>query len=150
MIRPPKDLFFVSVQVLLLGLFLFCIPDINFEIPMWLRWAGMAVFVTGVAVIVAGFVTLEKNLSAFPTPKRSSRLVQSGIYKSIRHPIYTGILFMASGLAFYSECTWRFIVFLSLLILFRFKAAYEEKLLTQRFSGYTEYKKTSGMFLPRF
>jgi protein-S-isoprenylcysteine O-methyltransferase Ste14 len=52
------------------------------------------------------------------------------------------------GFALYSENTFRFIVFLSLLVLFILKARYEESLLQAKYPDYADYRKTSGMFLP--
>ncbi|MEO7834539.1 MAG: hypothetical protein ABIR50_04405, partial [Ginsengibacter sp.] len=56
--------------------------------------------------------------------------------------------FFTFGFSMYSENTLRLIIFLMLLVLFRFKAAYEEKLLQDKYLNYTDYKKTTGMFLP--
>ena len=148
--RPPKDLFFVSVQLLLFVLFIFRIPAIDIAFSVWLRYLGLLLFVAGAIILIAAFMALNKNLSPFPTPKRSGELVDTGVYHYIRHPIYTGILFMAPGLAFYTECAWRFLIFVALLILFIFKATYEELLLLNKYPGYAAYKKTTGMFFPRF
>jgi len=49
----------------------------------------------------------------------------------------------------YSENTLRLLIFLTLIIVFRFKATYEEKLLQDRYSNYAAYKKITEMFLPK-
>ncbi|MEO9021205.1 MAG: isoprenylcysteine carboxylmethyltransferase family protein [Ginsengibacter sp.] len=146
--RNSKDIFFVSVQIILFVIYLFRFPKIDFTVPHWLQWIGIIFSVAGIIISLASVLTLNKNLSPFPTPKQSAELIQSGIYKYIRHPIYSGILFFTLGFSVYSENTLRLFIFFTLLILFRFKAAYEEKLLQDKFSNYTDYKKTTGMFLP--
>ena len=147
--RNPKDIFFVGIQLILFVVYLFRISKIDFVAPNWLQLIGLFLSVVGIIISIAALITLNKNLSPYPTPKEGAELIQAGIYKFIRHPIYTGILFFTFGFSMYSENALRLIIFFSLLILFRFKAAYEEKLLQDKYSNYTDYKKTTGMFLPK-
>ena len=146
--RNPKDIFFVGTQLILFVAYLFRISKIDFVVPGWLQLIGLFISVVGIIISLAALLTLKKNLSPFPTPKQGAELIQSGIYKYIRHPIYSGILFFTLGFSLYSENTLRLLIFFTLLILFRFKAAYEEKLLQDKFPNYAAYKKTTGMFLP--
>lgn len=147
--RNPKDILFVGIQLILFVIYFFRFSKIDFAVPGWLQSFGIFFSFVGIIISVASIVTLNRNLSAFPTPKQNAELIQSGIYKYIRHPIYSGILFFTFGFSMYSENTLRLLIFFALLILFRFKAAYEEKLLQDRFSNYADYKKTTGMFLPK-
>jgi protein-S-isoprenylcysteine O-methyltransferase Ste14 len=146
--RNPKDIFFVGTQFILFVAYLFQISKIDFAFPDWLKFVGLFISVVGIIISLAALLTLNKNLSPFPTPKQGAELIQSGIYKYIRHPIYSGILFFTLGFSIYSENTLRLLIFFTLLILFSFKAAYEEKLLLDKFPNYADYKKTTGMFLP--
>lgn len=147
--RNPKDIFFVGIQLILFVTYLFRFSKIDFTIPCWLQLIGLFFSVAGIIVSLFSVISLNKNLSPFPTPKQSAELIQSGIYKYMRHPIYSGILFFTFGFSMYSESTLRLLIFCMLLILFGFKATYEEKLLQNKFSNYAVYKKTTGMFLPR-
>ena len=146
--RNPKDIFFVGLQLILFVLYLFRFPKIDFAAPDWLQMSGLVVSIAGMIISLVSLLALNKSLSPFPTPKESAELIQSGIYKYVRHPIYSGILFFTLGFSLYSENTLRLLIFFMLLILFRFKAAYEEKLLQNKYSNYGAYKKTTGMFLP--
>ena len=147
--RNPKDIFFVSIQLILFAAYLFRFSKIDFVVPYWLQLIGILFSVAGVIISLAALLTLNKSLSPFPTPKEDAQLIQTGIYKYIRHPIYTGILFFTFGFSMYSENTLRLFIFFALLILFRFKAAYEETLLQDKYSNYAAYMKTTGMFLPK-
>lgn len=147
--RNTKDIFFVGLQFILFVAYLFRFPKIDFKVPLWSQLIGISFSVIGIIISLASVFALKRNLSAFPTPKQSAQLIQSGIYKYVRHPIYSGILFFTFGFSIYSENTLRLLIFFMLLILFRFKATYEEKLLQDKFSNYVTYKKTTGMFLPR-
>lgn len=146
--RNPKDIFFVGLQFILFVVYLFRIKGIDFTIPGWLQLAGLIIAIAGIIIALVSLLTLNKSLSPFPTPKESAELIQSGLYKYVRHPIYSGILFFTFGYSLYSENTLRLIISVSLLILFRFKAAYEEKLLQNKYPNYGAYKKTTGMFFP--
>ena len=146
--RNPKDIFFVGIQLILFVIYIFRFPKIDFGIPSSVQWMGLVLSVAGIIISLDALLTLNKNLSPFPTPKKGAELIQSGIYKCVRHPIYLGILFFTFGFSIYSENTLRLLIFLALLILFIFKATYEEKLLQEKFPGYAAYKKTTGMLLP--
>jgi len=147
--RSVKDIFFVGIQVVLFLLYLTRIKEIDVTIPYGLRIIGLLISVLGVLMMFSSVIALNRSLSAFPTPKQNAELVRTGLYKYIRHPIYTGILLFCVGYSLFSENTLRFIVFILLMILFRFKAGYEESLLRKKFSGYIDYMQNSGMFLPR-
>lgn len=140
---------FVGIQFILFIVYIFRFSKIDFAIPYWIKIAGMIFWILGIIISLAALITLNRNLSPFPTPLPNAKLIKYGIYKYIRHPIYSGILFFTLGFSLYSESTLRLVVFFLLLILFSFKAAYEERLLQNKFSNYEDYKKTTGMFLPK-
>ncbi len=150
MTRSRKDLSFVGVQLLLFLAYLFRIPAIDFSLHKGLQWFGLGFTVLGFFIAVGSVFALRKSLSVFPSPKVHAELIESGVYRFIRHPIYTGILFTTAGYAVYSGNGLRFLVFLALCALFWFKASYEEKLLSKKFANYERYKTKAGMFLPRF
>lgn len=141
--RNRKDIFFVGIQLILFVAYLFRFSKIDFTFPRWLQFTGIFFSVAGIIISLASVVTLNKNLSPFPTPKPGAELIQLGIYKYIRHPIYLGILFFTFGFSIYSENTLRLLIFFTLLILFGLKATYEEKLLQDKYLNYGDYKKTT-------
>lgn len=147
--RNPKDTMFVGIQFILFLFYLFRISKIDFSIPLWLQYVGMFFWIAGIITALVALINLNRNLSPYPSPLTNAVLIKTGIYKYIRHPIYSGILFFTLGFSLYSENTLRLVIFILLLILFRLKAAYEERLLKNKFSNYEEYKKTTGMFLPK-
>ena len=147
--RPAKDLLFVGIQLLLFSWFVF--PFLSMAIPPWtgVRLSGIVLSLIGVGVILIALANLNTNLSPFPSPKSSSDLIQHGVYAFIRHPIYTGIVVGGIGWGLVSLNAIRILIAGLLLLLFYFKARYEEGLLRQRFEAYPEYMKRSGMFFPR-
>ncbi len=55
-------------------------------------WIGIAVLAAGLAFSVWARIHLGRNWSARVTLKEDHQLIQSGPYRLIRHPIYTGML----------------------------------------------------------
>jgi protein-S-isoprenylcysteine O-methyltransferase Ste14 len=106
--------------------------------------------ILGFTVVLVALFNLDKSLTAFPTPKNNSELITSGLYKYVRHPIYTGILLTVFGYSIYSMSISRLTVSLLLSILFYFKTNYEEQKLSDKYTVYQAYKLKVGRFLPRF
>ncbi len=104
----------------------------------------------GIALCVLAIFRLQNNLSPFPRPKSKSNLVKDGVFKYIRHPIYTGIFISFLSYGLYLHSSSKIVVSLLLLVLFYFKSVYEEKLLEQKFSDYLAYKRKTGRFFPKF
>ena len=125
------------------------ISILHLNIPSLLKVFGLIIAGVGILIFMIAILQLNKNLSPFPTPKSNAQLIQSGLYKYIRHPIYTGILLGFTGYAVYLESIYKLAITLLLLIVFIIKSIYEEKKLTDRFSNYSLYKKTTGRFFPK-
>jgi protein-S-isoprenylcysteine O-methyltransferase Ste14 len=145
--RSDKDYWLVGIQFLLLLIFL--IPfKFHFLIADYLRFPSLLFAIIGFLIVLVALFNLNKSLTAFPTPKSNSELITSGLYKYVRHPIYTGILLVVFGYSIYSASIPRLIISLLLLILFYFKTNYEEYKLSQKYPDYSAYKSRTGRFIP--
>ena len=147
--RNSKDYILVGFQVVLFFLYIFDLQIWNVVIPEWLRQTGLILAIFGVLLFLIAMLQLNKNLSPFPSPKSGSELVRSGLYKFIRHPIYTGILIAFIGFALFSESIYRILITFGLYLLFLIKTEYEEHRLQEKFSEYDRYKEVTGRFLPK-
>jgi len=109
--------------------------------------AGNALCGAGLLVIILAFTSLRGAIQIAPEPKQGAHLVETGIYKYFRHPIYTGIIFCLIGLFLRQPTVWvAFATAMVILFLF-FKARLEEKLLLDVYPGYADYRlKTWGLF----
>ena len=147
---PTKDLVFILIQGLLILLFLIPILDITsvFRGQTW-KMTGLLLCATGCVMLFFSLIQLNKNLTPFPSPKKSGKLVESGLYHYIRHPIYSGILLMTTGIGLIYNSLWKVTISLLLVILFYFKSVYEEELLSEKYREYKKYKEKTGRFLPR-
>ena len=102
----------------------------------------------GVCLVVAGIFELGANLTAVPYPKEQATLVETGPYQLVRHPMYSGAIFMAFGWAFWVH-GWLTIGYaLILFVFFDVKSGREEQWLKETFSGYVAYQKRVRKLIP--
>ncbi|NNE28514.1 MAG: isoprenylcysteine carboxylmethyltransferase family protein [Saprospiraceae bacterium] len=142
-----KDVFFVGLQGILFLALLWKGPY-HLETHKAFYYIGWTLAILGSVICILALMQLNTSLSPFPTPVQKGQLITQGLYTKIRHPIYSGILLVALGWGLLTGSPWRLLLALALLILFFFKARYEEGLLSEKYTGYEEYKKKSGMFVP--
>jgi len=111
--------------------------------------AGVLIAV-GIVVALVGGLRLGGALTPLPIPKDGQTLVTTGIYRFVRHPIYTGVLSLAAGLVVWGGSVAHIIGWAALFLVLSIKALGEEVMLSERHEEYAEYKKTSGRLIPRF
>ena len=70
------------------------------------QWEAIPLSITGIILLLAGavvgivgFANLGANLTPFPKPMEKTRLVQHGIYRFVRHPLYTALISASLGWA---------------------------------------------------
>lgn len=147
--RPKADIIYVLIQFVLFLLFILEVSHLRFVLPDIISTIGIIGVVVGFVTILISLLQLNRHLSPFPSPKSGSHLIQNGIYKYIRHPMYTGILILFFGYSMYTASGYKLIVTFLLFVLFTLKSRYEEERLAGNFKGYSEYKKKTGRFLPK-
>jgi protein-S-isoprenylcysteine O-methyltransferase Ste14 len=90
---------------------------------------------------------LRGAIQIAPEPKRGAQLVETGIYKYLRHPIYAGIIFCVIGLFLRQPSFWVAVTAALVIVLLFFKVRFEEKLLLAVYPGYADYRRrTWGLF----
>ncbi|HET9912529.1 MAG TPA: isoprenylcysteine carboxylmethyltransferase family protein [Anaerolineales bacterium] len=119
-------------------------------LPEWLRWLGVGIGVLCVLGIYWLFSSIGTGITLTSATRKEHRLVTSGPYRWIRHPLYTfgSALFVSLGMV---ADNW-FIVILGLLafIPVALRTPKEEANLIEKFGDeYREYMKHTGRFLPK-
>ena len=140
-----KSLFLVFLIVQTLFLDILPISDQ----PTTLRIVGLITFFTGLAISVTGRIQLGNNwvdLEDFQVLPEQ-KLVKSGIYRYIRHPIYIGDTLLVIGLELALN-SWLVIGGLCLIPIVYKQALDEEAVLSQAFPDYEDYQKETKMFVP--
>lgn len=148
--KTKSDYLYVGAQGFLFLLYVIPAQIMSFSSHTFFTILGIALLVLGIVISFISILQLNTNLSPFPTPVYGSKLIDVGLYKYIRHPIYTGILCIMFGYGIYEASGYKLLVTLILWILFFFKSRYEEEKLAIRFPKYAEYKKRTGRFFPKF
>jgi protein-S-isoprenylcysteine O-methyltransferase Ste14 len=111
---------------------------------------GLGLVILGVVLFIWARKTLRDNYSGHISVKAGQTLVQSGPYRFIRHPAYTGYLLMALGISLgYASLAGLVAVLLLLLPGMVYRMNVEEKLLAQHFGdAYSQYMCTTKRLIP--
>jgi protein-S-isoprenylcysteine O-methyltransferase Ste14 len=109
---------------------------------------GAALIAGGILWVIAGGARLGSNLTALPHPKDDSRLIETGAYALVRHPMYCGAIWWAVGLAFWTQGPLTLGYAMLLAVFLDVKASREERWLCTRFPGYPAYQRRVRKLIP--
>lgn len=145
---PNKDLAFVSIQLLLFMGYVLPISFFPIHLNIYIQLLSLAIASLGLFEVVLSIIQLNSSLTPFPTPKENASLITNGIFKYIRHPIYSGIILMTLFYGIYCENFYKILIGILLFIVFYFKSNYEENLLKSKFVSYSNYMSKTKKFIP--
>lgn len=152
--RSQRGEIYVAIQGLLFAWLIFG-PKNWTPLGAWPFFSEMsatvlgATFITlGLLVAVAAAVGLGRGLTPLPKPNDAGRLVASGVYRWVRHPIYTGVLLIALGWAFYIEGLVTLWSVLVMAIFFDIKSRREERWLLEKYPEYAAYREKTRRLIP--
>lgn len=126
------------------------VPIYNNNLKHTIIIIGTLTIVSGCIMNILGRFNLGSNWANHIKIYDEHTLVQNGMYKVVRHPLYASIMLM-----FYGAClVYRNILcFLAVTFIFipfmYYRAKQEETLLIQTFPEYNYYKTRIGMFFPK-
>ena len=129
--------------VMFLGGFVLCSLDFRFgwsDVPTWLMIASAVVFLIGYALY--GEVMRENAyLSRTVEVQQGQKVIDTGLYGIVRHPMYFATLLMFLPLPLILQSFWGLCVFGIYPVLMVVRIVNEEKLLSAELEGYAEYRK---------
>lgn len=119
-------------------------------LPEWVRWLGVLLGILCTAGVYWLFSSIGSGISPTSATRREHKLVTSGPYRWVRHPLYTvgSSMFVAFGMM---ADNW-FIMLLGILafIIMAIRTPREEANLIEKFGDeYREYMKRTGAFIPK-
>lgn len=125
-------------------------PASSLNLPLSLRFVGIALAYTGFVLMYWSLLSLGKNFSGSSGTHSDAQLCDAGPYQFIRHPYYTATLLLSSGLSIAVNSWVLFVGSLLLFALLSLRSRAEEQELTRRFPGtYAAMQQRTGRFIPK-
>jgi len=114
-----------------------------------IRWCGLFLTGPGYALIFLSGLALGKQYSAEVTIQKDHKLITSGVYKYIRHPRYTGVLFAAIGLSLLFR-SWVGLIMVAIILIGLLVRIKDEEAVLQKEFGqeWEQYCKITRRLLP--
>jgi protein-S-isoprenylcysteine O-methyltransferase Ste14 len=88
------------------------------------------------------------NFTIMPDPRAGNTLSQRGIYRWLRHPMYTAVILCGSALAVGASSTIRWIALVVCIVTLIVKVKHEEDALIRKHPDYPERMKNVSRLLP--
>lgn len=129
--------------LLFLACFILAGLDFRFgwsEIPNWVTWTASSIFVLSYG-IYAEVMRENEWLSRSIEVAEGQKVVSTGLYGIIRHPMYTATIGMFLAMPIVMGSWWAFAIMLPYIPVIMNRIKDEEKLLLNELEGYSEYAK---------
>ena len=122
-----------------------CFSRIEFPLRMdnstdWLSWTGTAIFLLSY-MLYAEVLKENAYLSRTVEVQKGQKVVDTGLYGIVRHPMYTITIFLFLSMPLVLGSLISFVVFLAYPVIIAKRIINEEAVLEKDLDGYTEYKK---------
>jgi protein-S-isoprenylcysteine O-methyltransferase Ste14 len=120
-----------------------------FPVTFPLALAGLGLAICGIGLSIWARLILGENWSSFPSIKQNHRLIVTGPYRLVRHPIYSGLLIALLGSALQYGLIRSFLALLTCAIGLYLKVSAEEEFMVQRFGeAYLRYRRNVNALVP--
>jgi protein-S-isoprenylcysteine O-methyltransferase Ste14 len=122
---------------------------VNFSI--WLRCLGTLFAFIGVVLWIYSQAVLDKYWSPQLQVQNEHKIITSGPYRVMRHPIYTSMFIWVIGLAIFTANIGFALIALLTIIGLILRVPKEEKMMIEHFGDeYKKYMQITGSIFPRF
>jgi protein-S-isoprenylcysteine O-methyltransferase Ste14 len=118
---------------------------------LYIIWFGLALILLGLIIRWIAIYTLRRYFTVDVAIFKNHQIIKSGIYKSIRHPSYAGVLVSFFGLG-WALGNWVSFIIIFFPILFSFlrRISIEEKALVASVGKeYREYMRETKRLVPK-
>ena len=135
----------VVISSLLMFLVGFITAGLSFRfgwlrLPMWVSVTAAVVFLIGYAMY-AEVLRENEYLSRTVEVQEEQKVIDTGLYGIIRHPMYTATVLMFCFAPLVLGSVISFVIFLAYPVIIVTRIGNEEKVLENGLKGYTDYKK---------
>lgn len=117
-----------------------------------LGWSGVVIFVVALWLLWRSHADLDRNWSPELQIREEQTLVTSGVYQTIRHPMYAAhLLWSIAQICLLQNWIVGWAMLVSLLPLYLLRAGREEQMMLEHFGDeYRAYMNRTGRLLPRW
>ena len=128
----------------------FLIHLFPFVVPEFIFWIGMLLAVIGIFIRIYSVWTLRHYFSPTVQVSSEQKIVQTGPYKYIRHPAYTGSILALLGISISFRSPLGIIANLLIIaVIYGYRIKIEEKAMEKSFGLlYENYKKHTWRLIP--
>ncbi|UCH03610.1 MAG: isoprenylcysteine carboxylmethyltransferase family protein [Candidatus Thorarchaeota archaeon] len=120
------------------------------QYSVWLRSVGAVIALIMPLLLAWIHRELDRQYSAILEIKKDHRLITTGPYEKVRHPMYTVLTLFSLGISMVTGNALIILFAVLLMIGFPFWVRIEEEKMIETFGDeYIEYMKRTGRFLPR-
>jgi protein-S-isoprenylcysteine O-methyltransferase Ste14 len=118
------------------------------SVPAVISLVGDVLVALGLGITML-VVVQNSYAAANITVEADQKVVSTGLYGLVRHPMYVGALIMMIGIPLALDSYWGLVVLIPGLIALAFRILDEEKMLAQELDGYRDYtEKVHYRLLP--
>ncbi|MFX0022632.1 MAG: methyltransferase family protein [Candidatus Hermodarchaeota archaeon] len=108
--------------------------------PIWLEIIGFVLL--GIGLYLLALAQLQNAYASKVLDIREGqKLIDTGLYANVRHPIYSGFLVMVIGIPIGLGSWWAIIPAIGTIFGLIVRIKYEEEMLLKEFEGYKEYRE---------
>ena len=102
-------------------------------------------------ILIVAWVLARRGMKAvFGTPREKPEVINTGVFRLLRHPIYTGALMLYLGCILMTLSLASAALWLPIIAFYIYLCRYEEGILAEEFGDdYLQYKKKTGMLFPK-
>ena len=104
------------------------------------NFMGFIIIIIASIIMLLAIKNLGSNLSPFPRPIANGKLITSGVYRFIRHPMYYSLILISLGVFMIKLSFYYLFLTTSLILVIKFKIILEEQYLNNKFKDYLFYK----------
>ncbi|HKI61304.1 MAG TPA: isoprenylcysteine carboxylmethyltransferase family protein [Mariprofundaceae bacterium] len=132
-------------------LFVYALPDSPlYHLTGWIHASLVALQLAGLGVVLLSFRAFDAAifLGLRPMPDEGEPFHETGIYRLVRHPMYSGfiLVLLASPIQTVNSLNLALVICLYFVI----GSVFEERRMLAERPAYTDYRQRVGAFIPKF